>query len=118
MEAAAAEWAALRSELMVAKSAAAAVISSGAALTNDMSVHLTNKPSFCPPGQDETSLERDLGRLVAFRRKRVTPDPGGRVGPSALQTSPEASNTQLTSPDARFSKWFGGAKATRLFMSQ
>lgn len=34
------------------------------------------------------------------------------------QTSSEASNTQLTSAFARFSKWLGGAKLTRLFMSQ
>lgn len=34
------------------------------------------------------------------------------------QTSADASNTQLVSPVAKASKWFGGAKATRLFMSQ
>ncbi len=34
------------------------------------------------------------------------------------QTSAEASKTQLVSIFARFSKWLGGAKLTRLFMSQ
>lgn len=34
------------------------------------------------------------------------------------QTKALASKTQLVSAFARFSKWFGGAKATREFMSQ
>lgn len=49
---------------------------------------------------------------------------GRQCNPRALrlygncQTNADASYTQLVSPVARASKWFGGAKATRLFMSQ
>jgi hypothetical protein len=45
--------------------------------------------------------------------------PAGTQAPDRLdQTRPEASKTQLVSAVARFSKWFGGAKATRLLKSQ
>lgn len=43
---------------------------------------------------------------------------GGAIRERVIQTNADASNTQLTSPFAKPSKWFGGANATRLFMSQ
>jgi hypothetical protein len=44
---------------------------------------------------------------------------GRKRAPDRLyQTNADASKTQLVSPVAKPSKWFGGAKLTRLFMSQ
>lgn len=54
--------------------------------------------------------------LAYCRGPQGIPRPGSENG--NCQTSADASNTQLVSPVARASKWLGGAKATRLFMSQ
>ena len=73
VEAAAAVWASLRFEPMVAKSVAAEVIISGAAITYDMSVHLLASPWLSlarrsPTRQNSKDSRRSWVVVTSFRR--------------------------------------------------
>jgi hypothetical protein len=65
-------------------------------------------------------IDLDPQNLTIPRHRTLIGRQGGEKAnrERPCQTRAEASNTQLTSAFARFSKWLGGAKLTRLFMSQ